>query len=845
MSTSPDHILDAALTEALKLPESMRKDFLRKELADHPEILDKALRLIDGLQNSPPTYFLGDPPAFEDMDQFMAGFDIAEPEPVFKAGDKIKSFEITKALGEGGMGEIYRGKQIFGRIKRDVAIKVVRSAIGTEEVRKRFRHEQQILASLQHPNIATLYDLDVTQDGMPFLAMEYIKGKHIDEHCNDNKMSVEDRLRLFKMVCDAVQYAQDNLIVHRDLKPSNILVTKDGTPKLLDFGIAKLRDDANETYEPAVNGHSTNGHVNGQATQTQITQFRAPFTPAYAAPEQVYNMPVNAATDVYALGVILFELLTSLRPKRLDASKTTTSSTTTHKRPSRQLTRLVEESDQTKSDEVCEQRGVRKLTDLKRKLSGDLDTIILKALQEDSADRYRSAGELGRDIQRFLDRRPIQAKEHTLAYRSSKFIHRYYRTAIAAAIALVILIGGVASTVRQSYLTQQETSEKERERESKLATVNLIQTLLSEVNPQNAEVYTFTARDIIEKGLEGIGNLEDHEVYVDVVTSLTRVTTEAGLYNIADSLVHQAIDSIIINKGPMDPSLAEPYMRLARLYQFTNVKEEADLYFQRAMTLQPENTAILNNAGLFYREEGQYEKAFSAFERAAELKPERDVYKINLASTYFDAEMWGPAKLTYNEVLEKHPESKYLSVVYSNLANISYYHDNNFEKAALLYTKVLEISNRFWHWGNLGAATSATNAPEEEWASYFEKAIAGGNAYLEQVNPDTPWLHADLAGYHAKIGNTEKAIYHLEIGRKNSDQLDALTTFVLGYTLVLLDRDEEAVISFNKALNLGLPSFYILNEPSLADFRKSNHFHKLDLPIVVNVQKNEVSEPVI
>ncbi len=188
--------------------------------------------------------------------------------------------------------------------------------------------------------------------------------------------------------------------------------------------------------------------------------------------------------------------------------------------------------------------------------------------------------------------------------------------------------------------------------------------------------------------------------------------------------------------------------------------------------------------------------------------------------------------------MENHPESKYLSVVYSNLANISYYHDNDFEEAAKLYTKVLEISNRFWYWGNLGAAISATNAPKKEWASYFEKAIAGGNAYLEQVNPDTPWLHADLAGYHAKIGNIEQAIYHLERGGKDSEQLDALTTFVLGYTLVLLDRNEEAVNSFNKALNLGLPTFYIFNEPSLADFRMSIYFNKLDLPIDVGVQKN-------
>ncbi|MFK7846710.1 MAG: serine/threonine protein kinase, partial [Rhodothermales bacterium] len=474
MSSSSDYLLDSVISEALELPSSLRQEYVRKALQAQPSLISVAMDLLNGMENMPNS-FLDKLPVVPDAGSLFEGFQ-ESTDTALKPGDKFKSFEILKLLDEGGMGKVYLAEQKTERIKRKVAIKVVHGDLATTEVLKRFKHEQKILSELQHANIATLFDADVTEQGTPYLVMEYIEGKHIDVHCDAKSLSIKERLKLFKTVCDAVQYAQDNLIVHRDLKPSNILITKKGRDvKLLDFGIAKLKDTAQEILKsehkgPTVNGAATKGaatnsftpngsvangfdkndQLNGVAKHTNITNINAPYTPAYAAPEQFAGEPVNAATDVYSLGVILFKLLTGLLPQKgeeqtaeEDQESTSGKTTTNQLKPSRQLTRYKTEEDKTKKEEASRVRGNKNLTHLKRELSGDLDAIVIKALEEKGKDRYASAGELGRDIQRYLDRRPIQARPQTLRYRSAKFVRRYHRTAIAALIGFLVLIGGI------------------------------------------------------------------------------------------------------------------------------------------------------------------------------------------------------------------------------------------------------------------------------------------------------------------------------------------------------------------------------------------------------------------
>ena len=299
-----------------------------------------------------------------------------EPAP----GDRFGPYRILHALGRGGMGAVYLAERDDDQFRMTVAIKLMRSNLVTHETLERFKTERQILASLDHPNIARLLDGGAAPNGTPFVVIEYIDGEPITDYCRRHELSIRDRIRLFRKVCSAVQYSHQNLIVHRDLKPGNILVTKDGEPKLLDFGIAKLLDPA-------------------ASSQTQ-TNARL-MTPDYASPEQVRGEPVTTATDIYALGVLLYELLTGTAS--LQSRQTTD-------------TYAIEQA-------ICTEEPTRPST-TRRELRGDLENILLMALRKEPARRYASAEQFSEDLRRYLEGYPIVARQDTWSYRTSKFVRR-------------------------------------------------------------------------------------------------------------------------------------------------------------------------------------------------------------------------------------------------------------------------------------------------------------------------------------------------------------------------------------------------------------------------------------
>src|SRR5690606_28143495 len=320
----------------------------------------------------------------------------------------------------------YLAERDDAEFQKRVALKVVRRGMDTDDILLRFRYERQILASLEHPNIARLYDGGATPDGRPYLVMEYIEGVPITRHCDEAGLSIDDRLRLFADVCRAVQFAHQNLVVHRDIKPSNILVQPDGTVKLLDFGIAKL-------LGPAIAGGA--GAV-GPAYAAPLTRAELRiFTPEYAAPEQLAGEPVTTATDVYSLGVLLFELLTGRRPTGgADAV-----------RPSATLGRRASapaggSDDRTRDaegaaslEEIARRRGTTP-DRLRRRLRGDLDAIVATALARDPARRYASAGQLLADVEWHLAGFPVEARAPSFGYRAASFVRRH-RVGVAAAAA--------------------------------------------------------------------------------------------------------------------------------------------------------------------------------------------------------------------------------------------------------------------------------------------------------------------------------------------------------------------------------------------------------------------------
>jgi eukaryotic-like serine/threonine-protein kinase len=344
---------------------------------------------------------------------------------------RLGAYKLVRRVGRGGMAAVFQAVRADDEYQKEVAVKLVLPGLDSQDVLSRFRNERQTLAGLEHPNIVRLLDGGSAPEGLPFLVMEYVEGSPIDEYCDRHKLSVDERLRLFGEVCDAVQFAHEKLVIHRDLKPTNILVMADGTPKLLDFGIAKVLNPERSTY----------GWL---ATQTGLRCM----TPAYASPEQTRGKSVSPQTDVYSLGVVLYELLTGHRPYRLTQhSPAEIERAICEQEPEAPSTAISRVESGTTSDgkpitrtpELVSLTREGQPDKLRRRLRGDLDNIVLKALQKETQQRYGSVVEFSQDIARHLQHEPIKARPNTLAYRVSKFAQRH-KPEVRAAFAVLIAI---------------------------------------------------------------------------------------------------------------------------------------------------------------------------------------------------------------------------------------------------------------------------------------------------------------------------------------------------------------------------------------------------------------------
>ncbi len=339
------------------------------------------------------------------------GAEAAEPGNGLQAGELVGPYRLMRLLGAGGMAEVWLAQRADGAFKREVALKLPMLSRPRKDLASRFAHERDILAGLEHPNIARLYDAGVSREGLPYLAMEYVHGEPLTAWCNAHRLGIRERLKLFLQVLDAVQYAHGHQVIHRDIKPSNILVTETGQARLLDFGVAKLLAREDE--------------------QTELTQiYGRALTPDYASPELVRGEVINAAADVYSLGVVLYELLTGSRPYRLKAEASITLLeqaivTAPVERPSTQLGADAGADRSTTQDKLA------------RRLRGDLDAIVLKALAKEKQERYDSASSLAEDLQRYLSGEPVEARPDSPAYRLGKFVLRHRTGAAAAAVAML------------------------------------------------------------------------------------------------------------------------------------------------------------------------------------------------------------------------------------------------------------------------------------------------------------------------------------------------------------------------------------------------------------------------
>ena len=430
------------------------------------------------------------------------------PGPPGKVPRRIGPYRVVSRLGEGGMGAVYLAERDDRQFRQRVALKLVRTELaGDERFVRRFIEERQILATLDHPGVARLVDGGLTPPGLPWYAMEYVEGTPLDRFCAETAPSFERRLRLFLDVCDAVQYAHRHLIVHRDLKPSNILVTAAGTVKLLDFGIAKL--------------------LGGQASARPLTETGVrPMTPEYAAPEQVLGQPVNVATDVFALGVLLFEMLTGRRPYRLTG-------------PGRaELELAIVEQEPERPSSVASDVG-----GLRRRLRGDLDTIVLAALRKEPDRRYPTVERMAEDLRRHLAGLPVTARPDTWRYRTGKFLRRRGALVSLAASLAIVLLGSTVNATVQSARLRRQSEWVAREREKAEQSADFLVRLFSSVDPVPSRGHAVTAREVLDRGAARIRQeLGDQpELRARMMDAMGRAYLGLGLYRRAEPLLDSAL----------------------------------------------------------------------------------------------------------------------------------------------------------------------------------------------------------------------------------------------------------------------------------------------------------------
>ena len=429
------------VADALDRPAADRIGFLADACEGDRELQREALSLLDAHLQAENDAFLSELPDAPTLDQ---GDDGAPS----RLGRRIGPYEVEGELGRGGMGVVLRAVRADDTYRKAVAIKLVPEAGLSDSARRRFLEERQILAHLDHPHVARLLDGGETEAGLPYLVMELVDGVRIDRYCDERHLTVPQRLELFIEVAAAVHYAHRNLVVHRDLKPQNILVTADGVPKLLDFGIARLR------------------HPEQEAT---VTDVRA-LTPEYASPEQAKGDALTIATDIYSLGVVLYELLTGHRPYRLkgDSAPHILAAVAEQdaEAPSAAITRPDTRSDSGRTEpadpeQIGQARGLS-VSALRKRLQGDLDTILLKSLRKEPGERYLSAEAFADDIQRYLDGKPVRARRPTLTYRATKFVRRNPGAAAGAGLAAIALLAGIATTAWQARRAEAQRLRAER-----------------------------------------------------------------------------------------------------------------------------------------------------------------------------------------------------------------------------------------------------------------------------------------------------------------------------------------------------------------------------------------------
>jgi tetratricopeptide (TPR) repeat protein/tRNA A-37 threonylcarbamoyl transferase component Bud32 len=728
--------------------------------AERARVLDRLCGADEALRAEVQSLLAQEGPATGDLQPTLpASLPLADPpaerreEDAPLANRRIGPYRIERELGRGGMGAVYLAVRADDAYHKRVAIKLMGGGVPSEESRARFRSERHILAALTHPNIAALLDGGSTDGGEPYVVMEYVEGRPIDEYCRAGGLSVEARLRLFRDVCAAVQYAHGFLVVHRDIKPGNILVTPEGTPKLLDFGIAKLLDPALVPY-----------------TLAQTASSVRVLTPAYASPEQIRGEAVTTATDVYSLGVLLYELLTGERPY-----------TVTSERPGELEEAVLKQEPPRPSSVASRARGGRR-----RRLPRDLDTIVLKALRKEPAQRYASVDQLSEDVRRHLEGLPIRARPDTWRYRAGKFAGRH-RLGVAVATLFVLLLATFAGTMfvqARRIARERDAAQRERARAEQVAA--FLVDIFKASDPAEARGETITARELLDRGAERIERElgGEPETRATLEDAIGQVYMSLGLYPEAETLLSRALESQQSLHTEESAEVADALFSLGQLRRVQGDLESAESLFRQALGIRRqvlgENDVavaeVLSDLGSVLRRT-DLDAAEAAHRQALAIRRERlppdhpDISDSinNLALVLDNMGRYAEAEPLFRELVERdrrdfgedHP---YFATTLNNLGMLLN-SMGKYEEAKAMVTRGLEIRREILGPDHPEVATSLNNlgltaearGDYAECARWVREAITVHQKRLAPGHPDLATSHSNLGWCLMRAGDLDGA----------------------------------------------------------------------------------------
>jgi non-specific serine/threonine protein kinase/serine/threonine-protein kinase len=679
------------LNEALDWPPAERSAYLDRACAGNMELRRRVEALVEADGR---TWSLLEAPA-------AASSSLTSATRPPAAGDLIGAYEILKEIGHGGMGIVYLARRADQQFERYVAIKVAQSGLAGDPLERRFRSERQIVANLDHPNIARLLDGGTTPDGRAYLVMEYVEGQPLTQWCDAHALGVRERLEIFLEVCAAVQYAHQHLVVHRDLKPANILVTEQRTVKLLDFGIAKLIDP------DLADGAERTG-----------TLFRL-LTPDYASPEQIRGGPISTASDVYALGVVLYELLTGEKPLKVTGSA-----------PAEMLW-IVSEREPARPSAVAKPGQ-------SKELAGDVDTIVLTALRKEPARRFASANALAEDIRRHLSGLPVEARTDTFGYRAGKFVRRHRAGVAAAALVGLALAGGLVMTMREARRARAAEARAERRFNDvrKLANSNLF-----ELHDAISSLPGSTpAREILLK--RALEYLDDLSREKGADPDLQRELASA----------YQKVADVL---GAPGASLGDAKGAEASNRKALEIR-------QRLAAADPQNRALLLELATSYNAVGELPKALEIREKLAKEAPGDMAAQRALGLSYFSYSVYHADRKEFDKALDY--RRKYVAMAQSVLEA-----SPGDPKAA----RDLALGYKY-----LGGALEGLHRPAEG-LEFYRKAAALDEKRAAEGPPGGP-ARLDLSFDYGGIGNCLGSMGDITQGLANYRKALALREEVSG-----------------------------------------------------------------